>query len=379
MLATRDVYPSSTSYLTNDERRERLILKRHLIDLLELSFAQEAAEFAASDAWEEDGSVSAIDWLRFNCKMTTGAAANSIAVGETMIRIPESAQAVTDNEIGYAHLTTIVRTEDAVGERFNEKLLLEKARESSPGKFYYICHHYRHAADPKRYADEQAEQVLQRRLKLSTWMDGSVLISGQLDPAGGAALRAAIEPLVRRTGAHDDRDLEQRQADALVELALRGGSPAQIQVTSSLETLLGLAGAPAADLELCALPISAKTVERLACDCSITRILLGSDSMVIDVGRAKRTISGPARKALNVRDQGCTWPGCERPASWCDGHHLEHWAHGGSNEPDNITLLCGRHHWMVHEGHWQIIRDSDGRMLTIPPTVIFGPSPRGPD
>jgi len=373
MLATQDVYPSSTSYLTNDERRERLILKRHLIDLLELSFAQEAAEFAASDAWEEDGSVSAIDWLRFNCKMTTGAAANSIAVGETMIRIPESAQAVTDNEIGYAHLTTIVRTEDAVGERFNEKLLLEKARESSPGKFYYICHHYRHAADPKRYADEQAEQVLQRRLKLSTWMDGSVLISGQLDPAGGAALRAAIEPLVRRTGAHDDRDLEQRQADALVELALRGGSPAQIQVTSSLETLLGLAGAPAADLELCALPISAKTVERLACDCSITRILLGSDSMVIDVGRAKRTISGPARKALNVRDRHCTWPGCERPASWCDGHHLEHWAHGGTNEPDNITLLCGRHHWMVHEGHWQIIRDSDGRMLTIPPTVRFGP------
>jgi len=63
---------------------------RHLIDLLELSFAQEAAELAASDAWEEDGSVSAIDWLRFNCKMTTGAAANSIAVGEAMNRIPAS-------------------------------------------------------------------------------------------------------------------------------------------------------------------------------------------------------------------------------------------------------------------------------------------------
>jgi hypothetical protein len=131
-------------------------------------------------------------------------------------------------------------------------------------------------------------------------------------------------------------------------------------------------------MELCSLPISAKTVERLACDCSITRILLGSDSMVIDVGRAKRTISGPARKALNVRDRGCTWPGCERPASWCDGHHLEHWAYGGTNEPDNLTLLCYRHHWMVHEGSWQIARDSDGRMLTIPPTVTFG-LPRGPD
>ena len=60
MLATQDVYPSSTAHLSNDERGERLIRKRHIIDLQELSFAQEAAEFAATDAWEEDGSVSAI-------------------------------------------------------------------------------------------------------------------------------------------------------------------------------------------------------------------------------------------------------------------------------------------------------------------------------
>ena len=379
MLATQDVCPSSTAHLSNDERRRRLIHKRHLIDLQELSFAQEAAEFAAGTAWEEDGSVSAIDWLRFNCKMTSGAAANSIAVGETMNLLPQSTQAVAEDQIGYAHLTTIVRTADAVGERFEEKRLLEKARESSPGKFFYICHHYRHAADAKTYADEQAEQVQQRKLKLSTWIDGSVLISGQLDPVGGAAFRAAIAPLARRSGDHDYRDLEQRQADALVELVSQGGSQAKLQVTASLETLRGLPGAAGAEMELCALPISAKTVERLACDCSITRILLGSDSMVIDVGRARRTISGPARKALNVRDRGCTWPGCERPASWCDGHHIEHWAYGGSNEPDNLTLLCTRHHWMVHEGNWQIARDSDGRMLTIPPTVTFGPPSRGPD
>src|SRR6267378_458296 len=182
MLATQDVCPSRTSHLSNEERRQRLISRRHIIDLQELSFAQEAAEFAATDAWEEDGSVSAIDWLRFNCKMTSGAAANSIAVGEAMHRIPESTQAVTDDQIGYAHLTTIARTADAVGERFDEKRLVEKARENSPGKFYYICHHYRHAADAKQYADEQAEQVQQRRLKLSTWMDGSLLISGVLDP-----------------------------------------------------------------------------------------------------------------------------------------------------------------------------------------------------
>src|SRR5256712_6426346 len=94
-----------------------------------------------------------------------------------------------------------------------------------------------------------------------------------------------------------------------------------IQVTTSLETLLGLSGAPAAEMEF-SLPISAKAVERLACDCSVTRILLGSDSTVIDVGRARRVVSGPPRKGLHVRGGGRVGPGCDRPASWTSGHHL---------------------------------------------------------
>jgi hypothetical protein len=152
-----------------------------------------------------------------------------------------------------------------------------------------------------------------------------------------------------------------------------------LQVTVPLETMLGLPGAPGADMELSPLPISAKTVERLACDASVTRIVLDSQSMVIDVGRAKRTISGPQRKALNARDKHCVWPGCERPVTYTSGHHLKHWFHGGGGELENLALLCYRHHWNVHEGGWQIIRDQDGRVVTIPPTVTFGPPSRGPD
>ncbi|HEV2035395.1 MAG TPA: HNH endonuclease signature motif containing protein, partial [Candidatus Dormibacteraeota bacterium] len=73
------------------------------------------------------------------------------------------------------------------------------------------------------------------------------------------------------------------------------------------------------------------------------------------------------------------WPDCERPASWTSTHHLVHWIHGGTNDPPNLTLLCYRHHWMVHEGNWQLIRGDDGRIVTIPPTVTFGPLARGPD
>ena len=388
MLATQDVYALDAIDFCEDDLRERLIRKRHVIDLMELSFAQEAAEFAATRDYEEDGSTSAIDWIRINCHMTGNAAADRVAVGGLIGELEQTIGALVEGQVGFAHLTVMSRTANAVGKDFNETALLDKARQNSPGKFHHICRHYRHAIDPKGYEEEQTELVQNRRLSINTWDDGSLLLSGVLDREGGAALRTALEPLARKSGAHDDRNRERRLADALVDLSMhaldsglipqQGSQRTHLQVTMTLETLRGLPGAAAAELEF-SLPISAKTVERLACDSSITRIVLGSDSMVIDVGRAKRTISGPARKALNVRDRGCTWPDCERPASWTSGHHLKHWIHGGTNKPPNLTLLCYRHHWMVHEGNWQIVRGDDGRMLTIPPTVTFGPSPRGPD
>jgi hypothetical protein len=396
MLATQDVQAAAFTQLAFEERSdpdavvaEELKQALHERHLLDLRTSRLAARFSATNYYDRQGFASPIDWIRFNCHLTSVAAADLIAVGENLGRLPQSVQALNQGEIGFPHLKAMARTADAVGAGFDEAVLLPKARDNSAGKFYYICDHYRHSADPKGYEAEQTERVENRKLTITTCDDGAVLIKGVFDPEGGAALRTAFEPLARKSGAHDDRSRQKRLADAAVELATHaldsGLIPQQatqrthLQVTTSLETLLGLPGAPAADLEFSSVPIASKTVERLACDCSVTRIVLGSESVVIDVGRARRTISGAARKALNVRDRGCTWPGCERPASWTSGHHLKHWIHGGTNEPPNLTLLCYRHHWMVHEGNWQIIRGDDGRMLTIPPAVAFGPSSRGPD
>ncbi len=358
-----------------------LVHLRHAGDLIELEFSEIAAEFALTDEYEKWGSTTPIDWIRHHCHMTGPAAADRVAVGEHLEKLPESVQALDAGEIGFAHLAIMSRTADALmrsetAAAFDESALLEKARGNSPGKFHHICRHARHAADPKGYAAEQAEQVEQRSLSLSTSQDGCFFLSGILDPVGGAAVRSALEPLARRAGADDDRRRDRRLADALVDLSLHaldgGQAPQQasqrphLQVTTSLETLLGLAGAPAGEMEY-SVPISAKSVERLACDCSVTRILLGSDSVVIDVGRAKRVVSGPTRKALNVRDGSCRWPGCDRPASWSAAHHVVHWIHGGTTDLPNLILLCHRHHWMVHDGDWQLVRTDDGRMLTVPP------------
>jgi hypothetical protein len=334
--------------------------------------------------------------------MSSGAAADRVFVGTHLAQLPASTAAVEEGKIGFAHLSPIGRTAEALSysdtatKPFDEAPLLNKAQESSVGKLWYHCNHLRHMADAKGYARTELDAIEGRRLKLSSCEDGTLLIDGWLDSAGGATLRTALEPLARLSGAGDDRSRERRLADALVELAGHaldtGQVPQQasqrthLQVTATLETLRSLPGCAAGDLEF-SLPISAKAVERLACDSTLTRVVLGSDSVVIDVGRAKRVVPGATRKALNTRDNSCRWPGCDRPASWSAAHHLVHWTKGGNTDMANLVLLCYRHHVMAHEGGWQLVQTDEGRLLTIPPLppgVKFAsrapePAPHPPD
>ena len=316
--------------------------------------------------------------------MTGTAVADRITVGEHMAAIPTTAQAVLSGDVGYAHLSLISHTHEAICQPEVPKLLLEeqllgRAMDMSVGAFRFFCQHARHAADPAGPQAEQVEAVEQRKLRFHNWDRSVVSISGQLDAAGAAALKTALLPLARKQGRRDYRHRDRRMMDALLELADSRLSRPSLQVTTSIETLIGLAGAPAGEMEL-SLPICASTVQRLACDCGLTRVLLDSESMVIDVGRAKRVISGPLRKALHVRDKHCQWPGCERPATFSEGHHVIHWSKGGKTDLANLVLLCYRHHWLVHEGGWQLVKAEDGRLLTVKPLHrLFERRARGPD
>ncbi|SRR5712692_1112079 len=363
-------------------------------NLLDLKFSEMAAAFAQTDRYDAEGCFSPIHWIRLNCHMTSGAAADRVIVGERVSSVPQSIEAMVSGEVGFPHVALIAREAEAVAESgsvkpFDETPLLKKARDFTVGRFRNFCHHHRHAVDPTGFAAEEAEASQARALTLNTGEGGMVWIRGVLDPEGGAVLRTALEPLAKRNGKGDDRKLDRRMADGLVEMAhdaldrgslpRRGGVRPHLQVTATLETLRRECGVPAGDLEF-SLPISAAAVERLACDCAVTRVLLSADSQVIDVGRTTRKIPPAIRRGLNVRDRGCRWPGCDRPVAWTSGHHLRHWTRGGPTDLSNLVLLCHRHHWLVHEGKWQIVRGDDGQYLVIPPQLdLLQHLARGPD
>jgi Domain of unknown function (DUF222)/HNH endonuclease len=117
--------------------------------------------------------------------------------------------------------------------------------------------------------------------------------------------------------------------------------------------------------------LTAAAVRRLACDAAILPAVLGGQGQVLDVGRQRRTFTGPLRRALVLRDGGCAFPGCDRPARWADGHHIKHWADGGTTCLNNAVLLCGHHHRVIHQDRWQVrINPGDGLPEFVPPADL---------
>jgi hypothetical protein len=117
-------------------------------------------------------------------------------------------------------------------------------------------------------------------------------------------------------------------------------------------------------------PIPARTISWLACTAWLMLALVDEQGVPLKLGRTKRLFSAAQRLAMAVRDKGCVFPGCDRPPSWCEAHHIGGWTRGGPTDLTNGCLLCGFHHRLIHNGHWQIIMAADGHPMVIPPEWI---------
>src|SRR6266542_3183821 len=178
-------------------------------------------------------------------------------------------------------------------------------------------------------------------------------------------------------GEPDPRPYPRRMADALVELADRalrggdlpthGGEKPTLVLTLDYTKLAAELGTGTLDTGG---HLPASTVRRLACDAKIIPAVLGGPSQPLDLGRAQRTVTTALRRALVLRDAGCTFPGCDLPPGWCDAHHLRHWANGGPTDLLNTVLLCPRHHHTAHHQHWTIRIAGDGLPEFTPPPWI---------
>lgn len=154
-----------------------------------------------------------------------------------------------------------------------------------------------------------------------------------------------------------------------------GGLASTATVIMQLDTLLAGADAtpastgPAATLST-GLRISPGQARRLACGTGLVPMVFNGPSIVLDAGREQRLHDRYQRLVMTARDGGCIWAGCDRPAAWCEAHHLRPWSRGGHTSVEDGCLLCPYHHRLVHEGEWRVHMASDGVPEVIPPARV---------
>ena len=281
--------------------------------------------------------------------------------------------------------------------------LLAQAAQVTIEKLAALARESRDDLDAAGVAAREQELRERRYLRLFSQADGMTRIVGLLDPESAAVVAAAVDAATspRRGGprfvdddevtraqriVNDERTTEQLALDALVELidvATRGESAhivgarrpeVKVLVTQSDLTK----GVGVGRIEGQTSAISIPSVERLGCDGGMVPILFRRDGAALDLGRRERRHSGPQRTVIAARDGGCLAPGCDRPPSWCEVHHIVPWSHGGKTSVDDGVLLCRHHHMLMHNKGWEIRRTGSQYWLYPPPGVSGDPASSDP-
>jgi hypothetical protein len=355
------------------------------IDPLEAVFASGVRRFDKSGEYKADGALSLTAWLRWKCKLSAGAALERVEIARQLEKLPQTEAAFANGDLGYQHVAVMAHAAEHVGAaavRKEEASLLRAAQTMDPGQFTGVAKNFEHRVDAAGALAEANHAYQRRYFHIAEPVDGLVRLDGVLDAEGGATLRTALQPFMKPVK-DDARTYGQRSADALVELGRQGGSGSkrdgagprpQLIIRASVETLAGIPGAPAGEVEGGG-TVPAETVQRHACDSAIIRIT-GQGELEHELNHASRTLPAPTRRALEARDRHCVFPGCTRPLIWCDGHHLVWWTRGGATALPNLALLCRPHHRMVHEEGWRLVRHKDGRFATVPPPRRILPNSR---
>ena len=291
-------------------------------------------------------------------------------------------------------LTGVDATDDVLLDGANG--LLRDAATLSEEKLAARARQVRDRLDEGGVGDREETLRQKRCLNFYPQRDGTLRISGILDPESAAHVVAAIDAATspRRGGPRfvdpaskdrakrlmdDPRTTPQIALDALIDLVKLGvaGDSAHIVGAHKPTVRLHVTArdldrrAGAARFEGQTASLSIATAERFACADGFVPILFDKDGgQVMNVGRDERLFTHRQRVGLAARDGGCRFPDCDRPPSWTEAHHINEWDrdHGRTDMADGI-LLCRHHHMLVHNNGWRVTR-AGSDYFVVPPRSL---------
>ncbi|SEL19440.1 HNH endonuclease signature motif containing protein [Streptacidiphilus jiangxiensis] len=388
------------------EQAEQILALVRFEEMLSAQLLRRIAVFDRSGGASAVRSRSTKGFLRTHAQLAEGHANRLVSLARWLDRLPAVSGALAVGALSADQVEVISReispVEDADARHAAEELLVEQAPRLH-------LTHLRQAArqihahlvaeeEPPVDALPPAFQSWVRLSPTGTSDNPFWVLSGELSPLAGEKLRVALEAAAGVPAEGDPRSSAERLGDALesvTDLALRadrlpttGAQRPHLTLIADLEALRpgcrvhpasGSAAESKESEELSGLlrPRAACTTARghqlpawqarkESCDCRLRVILTRRQGEPLSVGRATRTVPAALRDAVVARDRHCVWPGCDRPPTWCEAHHMIHWADGGRTSLDNLALLCGEHHTDLHRTGWALAL-RDGRPVAVPP------------
>lgn len=344
------------------------------------------ARFDRLEGWRIAGHRTCAYWLAYRTKCDLATAREHVRVARALEKLPETGASMGRGALSYSQVRALTR----VARPETEGDLLEIAEKCTAAQLEGVVRAWK---KDRRLDEEERERLRYESRTLSITPDGDGMydVRGKLTAADAHLLMRGVDaasdaifreekrtplPPIER-----ERRAAQRRADALVLLSERGlaagfgaddpktlsGTRAeryQVFLHVEAETLTCDEEPGMSELED-GTRVSAETSRRVACDCAVVRVTRRTGEHgrveILDVGRRERTVSTPLRRALELRDRGCRFPGCG--LRFTDAHHVIHWADGGETDLDNTALLCDYHHRLVHEGGWEAEWWGPGRSL----------------
>src|SRR5918911_1665613 len=355
--------------------------------------------FDESEEWGRQGAISCAHWLSWRIHLDLGTAREKVRVARALGDLPRIDEALRQGVLSYAKVRALTR----VATPQTQDQLLEIARSSTGAQLERLCRAFRKVVTVDDHGNRLDEY---RRVDHRVLDNGMVRITAVLHPDEADTVMKAIDQARRPpppteqpageggTSRPSSRppyiSAEERKRllpapDALVKLALASLTPQQPagdrpapsagdRAAPSMRPLLVVhvgpdplsAGTLAATLDD-GTRLSAETLRRLSCDANLVPVKPGASGPRLDLGRQSRTVSPALHRALLIRDKAtCRFPGCTHRRFLHD-HHINHWAHGGQTNLDNLILLCTHHHRLVHEGGFGISADGTGAITFTTP------------
>jgi len=362
-----------------DERDEHLMLLEAARHSLDVEWTQTLAAAEAAADRDVMGFPSLVAYLKHRFGMAGGRAQRYVRNARSALNHAATFSAWKHRLITGDEAELMFRAAERTADEYAEaeNVLLELVGDGVE-ETRRVLDYWRSDVDLPGVRLDAEAQLDRRRFDVTRKQNGMVAGEFALPAVEGESLLTAVDALMPPPADDDTRTTTQRRADALGDLGraflegsqtpVVGGERPHMVFHVDTTGLKGESGGIHETQDGHVLDPFA--VSRLACDASVSRVVFGPDSELLDYGRKTRVIPAGLRRAVIARDRHCVANGCGRSAKWCDVHHIIWWIDGGETVIDNLCLLCRYHHTQIHLGQLTL------ENLALPPTQHHQPRSR---